>query len=113
MTDKMTAILTIAQIEALRDAVLIVEDLINMPSQSLRDEPHDVREYRHRLYPVWSPVARDHAAMAATAIAALTRLATAEANNAKACAALVSIRDNAPMGTHAYIIANAAIGRLK
>jgi len=44
----------------------------------------------------------------------LHRIVTEQATEiAQARAALVSIRDHAPMGTHAYITANAAIGRLK
>jgi len=44
---------------------------------------------------------------------AIERAERAEAKVDQARADFVAIRDHAPMGTHAYLTANAAIGRLK
>jgi len=43
---------------------------------------------------------------------AIERAERAEAKADQARADFASIRDHAPMGTHAYLTANAAIGRL-
>lgn len=36
--------------------LLAVEDAINEPPKMWADEPLEVREYRHHLYRIWSPL---------------------------------------------------------
>jgi hypothetical protein len=54
--------------DKLREMLLAVEDFINEPQRNRDIEPMEVRDYRHELYRVWSPLCQ--------AILSLTKTAT-------------------------------------
>lgn len=43
----------------LRERLLAFEDMINMPPTTSRDEPPELRDYRHRIYREWEKLCAD------------------------------------------------------